>query len=311
MSTMLSLIRFKVFSNNRFNHLQWFLMYIFSRFNTTSNLAISLYLLDKSKNFKSLPASQPEQDSLFPNLNPNEIVKRLRKDGFAPGIELSQQNVENILNFIKQVDCFPDHDGPKDIKTGISLSVDGFYSNKFSRSRYDNTFQDCPTIQAIINDPKLLKIATDYLQVTPIYMGARLWWSHADAPPYDFKRAGQVFHYDIDDYRALRFFFYLTDVDKSCGPHVIIRGSHTHKKWRDKLATSRFRTDSDLSDFYGKEKFIHLFGKSGFGFAEDPKIFHKGVAPESQDRLILLIRYSMNDFFYSNNDKPQLTTPKN
>jgi hypothetical protein len=294
----------KVLFGNRFSNIEWLLMYIFSRFDTTSNLAISLKLLSQSKNLKNLPTNQPELNSLFVNINPSEIVKYLRKDGFAPGIELSQQNVDSILNFIKQVDCFPDHDVVRDLKTDVSLSVDDFHQNKPSRSRYDNAFQECPTIQAIIHDSKLLKIATDYLQATPIYMGARLWWSHKESSPYDTKRAGQAFHYDIDDYRALRFFFYLTDVDKSCGPHVIIKGSHTHKRLRDKFAYTRFRDDRYLTDFYGKNNVIYLLGKAGFGFAEDPKVFHKGTVPESRDRLILLIRYSINDFGYRNNDKP-------
>jgi len=272
---------------------KWNLMYLFCRFNTTRNLATMVYLLGKIKPAQTFLDGQ---NSLFPELNPEKAIAGLLKDGFYPNIELPQQIVDNIIEYIQDIDCICDHDGPRDPEPSISLEANNSFSSKCSRSRYDNKFQNCPTIQAIINDPKLLQIATDFLQVSPVFMGARLWWSHADSPPYDFKRAGQVFHYDIDDYRALRFFFYLTDVDSLGGHHVVIRGSHKHKKIRDKVYPTRFHSDDYLTNIYGSQSVIALYGQAGFGFAEDPYIFHKGTPPEDRDRLMLLIRYSMNDF---------------
>jgi hypothetical protein len=275
---------------------QWFLMYFLSRFDLTCNFVIAIYRLRNSDKGKCLAVKESDSSSLFPNLNVTEVTEKLCRDGFCSDITLSDQYVSNILEYIKDVACLPDHDGPRCIDTGISLEASEQYKNKSSRSRYDNSFQNCQTIQALINDPKLLKIATHYLKVAPICMGARLWWSHADAPPYDLKRAGQVFHYDIDDYKGLRWFFYLTEVDEGDGSHVVVRNSHRHKRFSDRVATTRFRTDEDLIGVYGSESIVDLVGKSGFGFAEDPCIFHKGIAPVNKDRLILLIRYSMNDF---------------
>jgi hypothetical protein len=63
-----------------------------------------------------------------------------------------------------------------------------------------------------------------------------------------------------------------------------------------RIATTRYRTDEDLINFYGLESISNLVGQAGFGFAEDPCVFHKGIPPKSQDRLMLLIRYSINDF---------------
>jgi hypothetical protein len=275
---------------------QWGIMYVLCRFRLTCSLAIALYSLQPSKSLKSFSIKQPQSNSLFINLDVDTVVQNIRRDGFCANISLPEQSVTNILESIKDVNCLPDHDGPRNLQTGVSLEASDQFRNKSSRSRYDNAFQGCPTVQSILHDPKLLKIAADYLQITPICMGARLWWSHADAPPYDLKRAGQVFHYDIDDYIGLRFFFYLTDVDRGDGSHVVVRGSHKYKRFSDRIATTRFRTDEDLINFYGSEAIVDLLGPSGFGFAEDPCIFHKGTAPQQTDRLILLIRYSMNDF---------------
>jgi len=39
------------------------------------------------------------------------------------------------------------------------------------------------------------------------------------------------FHYDLEDYRFIKFMFYLTDVDLFNSPHhIYVKGSHEKKK---------------------------------------------------------------------------------
>lgn len=282
--------------NLKLQKLHWLLMYFLSRFNLINRIILRLYPLVKPK-IKIHSMAEKSSDSLFRDLEPAAISRTLRQEGFYAGLTLPPDIVQEIHQFIEGVKCFPDHDGSRLRNTGISCDADQQrYRSNCSRSRYQNEFQACPAIERLIRDPILLEIAANYLNGAPIYMGARLWWSHADAPPYDFKRAGQVFHYDIDDYHALRFFFYLTDVDIHGGPHVVIRGSHTHKKFRDQFSRTRFRSDEELINFYGREALVQLCGSAGYGFAEDPKIYHKGIAPRHRSRLILLLRYGIHDF---------------
>ena len=33
------------------------------------------------------------------------------------------------------------------------------------------------------------------------------------------------FHYDVDDFKFLKLFFYLNDVDENCGPHVYVKNN--------------------------------------------------------------------------------------
>ena len=47
---------------------------------------------------------------------------------------------------------------------------------------------------------------------------------------------------------------------------------------------------------YGILFFNRHYVASGFWFAEEPSIYHKGAVPEAQNRLILLLRYAINDF---------------
>lgn len=72
-----------------------------------------------------------------------------------------------------------------------------------------------------------------YLDAEPVFTGSRLWWNFAvnDEKKYDYNKTITFFHYDLDDYACLRFFFYLTDVDSNSGPHVCVRGSQLNKKF--------------------------------------------------------------------------------
>jgi hypothetical protein len=74
-----------------------------------------------------------------------------------------------------------------------------------------------------------------------------------------------LFHRDVDDFSFVKFFFYLTNVGASDGPHVCVLGSHRRApvlSWRDRLTLRRY-TD------------------------EDTTCVHKGTTPTGNPRLLL------------------------
>jgi hypothetical protein len=111
-------------------------------------------------------------------------------------------------------------------------------------------------------------------------------------------KAAQVFHYDLDDYRFIKFFFYLTDVDLYSGPHVLIRGSHKNKKLSHQLLGVRCasKPDEDIVGCYGAENLVTICGPAGLGFAEDATCFHKGTLPTQKERLLLQIEFAINNY---------------
>ena len=108
-----------------------------------------------------------------------------------------------------------------------------------------------------------------------------------------------MFHYDLDDYRFLKFFFYLTDVDDKSGPHICVRASHKYKKFSHILLRKR-ETDREIIDSYGEESLVTICGEAGFGFVEDPLCFHKGLTPTHKDRLLLQIEFATTDYGMQN-----------
>jgi len=137
------------------------------------------------------------------------------------------------------------------------------------------------------------------LGTDPVHIGSELLWSFPlSATPLQRLEAAQVFHYDLDDYRFIKFFFYLTDVDLSSGPHVCIRGSHKNKKFSHQLlgVRSAGKEDKEIVDYYGAENVLTVCGQAGFGFVEDASCFHKATPPDGKDRLLLQIEYAINDY---------------
>ncbi|MGB5969748.1 MAG: hypothetical protein WA865_06815 [Spirulinaceae cyanobacterium] len=123
-----------------------------------------------------------------------------------------------------------------------------------------------------------------------------MWWSFArNTDFFSQRKAAQVFHYDLDDSRFLKFFFYITKVDDESGPHVFVTYSLPRKKLTHELIRRGY-SDVEIAQYYGQENILTICGEAGFGFVEDPLYFHKGITPKKQDRLILQIEYAMYDY---------------
>jgi hypothetical protein len=242
---------------------------------------------------------QSATSTIFSTIDSDLAVKSLQEDGYCLDIKLTSQIIQEILDFAYstpiQVDSHPE------IKFIYSEKnkAEAEYKKEIITGKYVNTGSRCPALKQLENDPKLLEIAAKYLGSTPICIRSHLGWSFV-AQTQAYEKLGKVgipmtlFHCDLDDYRALKFFFFLTDTDESSGAHLCIRGSHKKRNWRHYL----FRSDSAQSiiNYYGNENLVNIYGKAGFGFAEDPFCFHRGTPPVNNPRLMLQLEFALNDY---------------
>jgi hypothetical protein len=124
-----------------------------------------------------------------------------------------------------------------------------------------------------------------------------MWWSFAtDSTLCQQIEDGQSFHYDLDDYRAIAFFFYLSNVDLESGAHLCVLGSHRRKPIRFLLSPFKSKSDEKIHTFYGTDHVATACGPAGSAFAEDLFCFHKGLHPTKTDRLLLQIRYRFQTY---------------
>jgi hypothetical protein len=277
---------------------QHFLMYVFGRFSLVRSFMV--WLNSQRSSSPALSSSPRVVDTV----NVDDVVHKIREDGYCPNLNLSPEILQQLLTFSSLATCYGDGKSAFPFHYSERETAQQRADRPFRLARYNHALSASSALKALASDPQLVDIARKYLRTEPVLISARMWWSLAGSPAdkTQQKEAGQNFHYDIDGYRGLAFFFYLTDVKPSAGPHVYVRGTHMKKALRHIVSLHKARTDEEIDKTYGPENQVLLCGPAGSGFAEDIFGFHKGADPEKDDRLIVQVRFGLRDYGTGQND---------
>lgn len=152
---------------------------------------------------------------------------------------------------------------------------------------------NCEELQKLIYDQSLLAFAQEYLGCKPILDLIACWWS-APFKGMGKSAAAQMYHFDLDRIKFMKFFFYITDVDTNTGPHCYVKGSHGILP-KEINRDGRFE-DEELAQIYGKENLLELCGKKGSIIAVDTRGFHKGKDLLEGKRLLFQIQFTNSLF---------------
>jgi hypothetical protein len=238
-------------------------------------------------------------------------VRRLAARGLAGYLRLSRRHAFDVarLPIARQVADTLRRDGlaqlPPVLSSGQLAEIQDFLADQELVGRSGRRFRAaeapaaerlasyplatvlrCPYIVDLMNRPELLQTAAAYLGCAPTISGLRIDWSApSDAGPTHV----QNFHRDYDDWRFLKLFVYLTDVDGNGGPHEYVIGSH-RKSGRFRI---RPYDPRQLEREYGRERMVRITGPSGSSFVADTWGVHRGHVPSSGPRLLLQIQYSL------------------
>jgi hypothetical protein len=277
-----------------FNYLRhgpgYFFLYIFGRFLLVRWAMLLIYRIKPSKAAASGP-------SLIEDVDVDHVVRAVSEEGLFAGLRLRTDILEELREFSSETICFGNREPNCPFRYADKAAAEQQYAQTFLTAKCDHALEACSALQALASDTRLLAIASKYLRARPVLIGAGIWWSFAAAADASQQmQVGQGFHYDIDGYRTLAFFFYLTDVTPSNGAHVYIRRSHVHKKMKHVISIHKGHSDAEIERCYGPERQVVLCGPAGFGFAEDIFGFHRGLHPESGERLMLQVRYGPRDY---------------
>lgn len=248
-------------------------------------------------NTRASNASVPMPTSLVTPPDVNRISTVLHQQGIYAGLQLSETIVSELVDFALQIPFSADRN--PDIRCRYQDRATLEASLGYSFQLGSVSTRGCATVHNLIHDPGLVAIATEYLGAQLTAIGSELLWSFPVKSTWMQQIKGaQVLHYDMDDYRSIKFFFYLTDVDEHSGPHVCIQGTHWGKTLHHQLMGQRCASldDQALVDTYGANRVVTLCGQAGFGIVEDAYCFHKGTCPSSRPRLMLQIQYALNDY---------------
>ena len=228
--------------------------------------------------------------SIFKRDVTDAAVRLLHDDGIALGFDLPARITADIREYAERSPCRRSGDRRQFAFSEVSGGrlPDG---KPVILGMVDDP-RACPEIDRLCADPILLTVASQYLGYRPQHVEPRLYWSFVcDATRKDRLAQWQTldYHFDVDGYSFIYANFYITAVDRNCGAHAYIRGSHKRKPSR-MLLHSANQPDEIVLKHFGKESEVVVEGGAGYGFLEDASCYHKALAPKTRERLMLQIR---------------------
>jgi hypothetical protein len=144
---------------------------------------------------------------------------------------------------------------------------------------------DCDTVAALVYDRKILELMRTQFGSKFVIDAVDVWWSF---PSDEDAFEAENFHRDTDALEFYKYFIYITNVDRSTGPHTLIKGSH---KTSDFFSHERFSDDEIFSAYPDREVMV---GSKGTSFVANTVGLHKGQKPTNGKRLLLQVRYSLH-----------------
>jgi hypothetical protein len=175
---------------------------------------------------------------------------------------------------------------PVVVQEGSRVSLDELPAGTAMAAYELPTVVACPWLMTALNRPGILRLTSAYLGCKPTISAVGLRWSFPGATAPDMT---QAFHRDPDEWRFLKLFVYLTDVDGETGPHIYVAGSHnTRGRLRGKAYS-----EAEVEARFGKENLRPILGPRGTTFLADTIGIHAGMPPQRAPRLLLQVQYSI------------------
>jgi hypothetical protein len=242
------------------------------------------------------PAAPLAGPTLFGDADVAAIAAAVACDGIFQGLALPATSVQEIHDFALATPCFGNMERRLDFLAPEHAAAESRFGQPLLTGHYFERVEACAALAAVRADPLLQAAASACLGPQARLAATRLWWSFPTRPrEQDLHRASQErFHFDLDDWQTLKFFFYLTPVDAGSGPHVYLRGSHSRRLWRHQLTLLVGQPNAAVLAGYGAGNVLTVTGPAGFGFVEDPFGFHMGTAPRRRARLMLEIAFGVS-----------------
>ncbi|MEQ1586317.1 MAG: hypothetical protein ABL895_10585 [Cyclobacteriaceae bacterium] len=213
----------------------------------------------------------------------NAHVNNLTNDGYTIlDHKLSTEKVEAIVNYSEQIKCYDSYRSDSEPIDHRNAPLETHVAN-YGR---EDLIKFKPILD-IANDSGLLQIVQEFLGAKPTISNINMWWSFGGRKQAEH---AQLFHRDLDDWRFCKLFIYLTDVDEESGPHVYVRKTSKSPLFRK----IRRYSDAEIVSTFGKENVIRFVKPKGATFLVDTYGFHKGLLPNSKNRLLLQIQYSLH-----------------
>lgn len=256
---------------------------------------------------KAVPPLYPVDDKIVFGDSLSAVIQGLNSNGYWIFKEkLANQHIDSLVRYGKEATAFgrAAQDRPASQGTYSDMQRLGNAIFDFDEKNLVNN----EDVWAVASMREFADIARAYLNTEPILDLVTMWWSlAAKSSIQEQSSAAQLYHFDLDRLRFLKFFVYITDVSDANGPHSYVSGSHKGLKDRSLQHDGRF-SDEEIRRYYPSDE-VKITGKKGTIFVADTAGLHKGTPLEEGERLIFQLEFS-NSLFgasYTQWDRVPLT----
>lgn len=234
--------------------------------------------------------------SIFAGANAEMAAQALRTDGLFTGLQIPSPIHEEIRRFAETTPCFGNFDRRMPFVAADHAAAEQTYGRPLLSGHFFERSLESEGVRVIQNDPLLSDVAKHYLGAQAQLITTRIWWSFPTSASEADRRLASLdkFHFDLDDWRMIKFFFNLVDVDQGTGPHVFVKGSHNRRKAKHQFTLLVGHPADEVLGYYGEDKAVTLTGPAGSGFVEDPFGFHMGTVPETKPRLMMEVGFGVS-----------------
>ena len=260
-------------------------------------------LIQKEK--KILKNITYEKSILFSENEVNNVLllNNIKQNGYYFGFKLND-NYNNSLtkNLLKYKKFFTYKQKQFDLEQNYFQTIsdlDKLIYITLKKNIAHLTVKFDPFQNNLVNElgqsPFFIDLAFNYLNSDKISYSSLLYISNPGQKIEDEKSLyAQKFHFDCEYSKLLKIFVYLTDVDKSSGPHIYVPKTHKKRLFKH-TPPQRIQDDEILENYENPKEFT---GKKGTVIIEDTFGFHKGEEPLGNSRAMLVYVYGKNIINY-------------
>lgn len=147
----------------------------------------------------------------------------------------------------------------------------------------------------IASHHKLFDVVNSYLGMKASLRACDIWQTFvATSGPV----RSQNWHRDPEDFRLIKVFIYLNDVDDTAGPFFYAKGSHTKGArfkdpvwFREKNHHNNRSTDEEVDKVVPRSEWFKAVGKAGTIIIADTRGLHKGGFATEKERILFNCMY--------------------
>lgn len=244
------------------------------------------FIYGLKKPYKPVESLKESLFSGFTGDNINQAVRGLKQDGYYVFPQrVGAEYLDALMQYALTAPANLQYNGEY-----LENTDTHFDPKRLVASNYrfpEQGVVNIPVVQEIMADPALISIAKQYMNSQVAYVNTQMWWTTPFGCEEPASELAQLYHFDMDRIKFMKFFLYVTDVEATTGPHCYARGS-CRRKPKALLEDRRF-LDKELQAQYKAEDLKELNAPRGTLFAVDTRGFHKAKVPTAGNRLILQI----------------------